>query len=160
MGSSKSSISGWRSTGRPTGSELSAFLIGTLDYMAPEQFRSSDEIDARADIYSLGCTLYYLLTGQHYLKCDRTSIEKRQVTQGPQLEDAAPETPDWLVQLFKKMVAERPADRPSSMGALLAQLPPLDDADNGAEYTGEWQEYEGALPPFVPSAKRPRSSAA
>jgi hypothetical protein len=35
-----------------------------------------------------------------------------------------------------------------------------DDADNGAEHTGEWKEYEGALPPFVPSAKRPRSSAA
>jgi serine/threonine-protein kinase len=147
-------------TGRPTGSELSAFLIGTLDYMAPEQFRSSDEIDARADIYSLGCTIYYLLTGQHYLKCDRTSIEKRQVTQGPELEDAAPETPDWLVRLFKKMVAERPADRPSSMGALLAQLPALDDIDNLSNQTPEPQELNGTLPPFVPSAKRPVSSAA
>ena len=135
-------------------------MIGTLDYMAPEQFRSSDEIDTRADIYSLGCTLYYLLTGQHYLKCDRTSIEKRQVTQGPQLDDAAPETPAWLVRLFKKMVAERPADRPSSMGALLAQLPVLDDADNWSNQTAESQELEGALLPFVPSAKRPVSSAA
>ena len=43
-------------------------MIGTVDYLAPEQASDASSIDGRADIYSLGCTLHYLLTGQTVYK--------------------------------------------------------------------------------------------
>jgi serine/threonine-protein kinase len=136
--------------GRPALHEASPFQAGTLNYMAPEQFRASDQIDGRADIFSLGCTIYHLLTGRHYLQCTRSATGKRQVKRSLPLDQAAPDTPAWLVRLFNKMVAESPADRPSSMGAVAAQLPILheeeDDMSTGYLSTGE---SELAPLPFV-----------
>jgi serine/threonine protein kinase len=40
------------------------FVLGTMSYCAPEQFRNASQVDIRADIYSLGCTLYHLLTSR------------------------------------------------------------------------------------------------
>jgi serine/threonine protein kinase len=136
--------------GRPALHKASPFQAGTLNYMAPEQFRASDQIDGRADVFSLGCTLYYLLTGRHYLQCTRSATGKRQVKRSLPLEQAAPAVPAWVVRLFNKMVAEDPADRLSSMGAVAAQLPVLheeeEDLSTASRSTGE---LESAPLPFV-----------
>jgi eukaryotic-like serine/threonine-protein kinase len=88
-------------------------LLGTPDYMAPEQARDARAIDIRADIYSLGCVLYHLLAGQPPFP-DSNIISQmiRHAT-----EPAAPLTkfntavPDGLQQIVNWMIAKEPAGR-------------------------------------------------
>ena len=98
--------------------------MGTVDYMAPEQAEDSRRADHRADIYSLGCTLYYLLTGREPFVGE--TILKRlmahQERPAPLLRAARPEMPAALEDAFQKMMAKRPADRPPSMTAVIALL--------------------------------------
>ena len=51
-------------TGRPGGLTLAGQMLGTPDFIAPEQIADAQGADIRADVYSLGCTLYYLLSGR------------------------------------------------------------------------------------------------
>jgi eukaryotic-like serine/threonine-protein kinase len=91
-------------------------VVGTNDYMAPEQWLNSHTVDARADIYSLGCTLWFLLIGQppptgsvftSVLRTHRTDI------------------PDSLVALLEKMVAPRIEERTNSAAEVARALEPL-----------------------------------
>lgn len=102
-------------------------LLGTVDYMAPEQALSTRKADARSDIYSLGCTLAYLLTGQPPFSGE--SVLKRLMahrdTPVPSLCDMRQGVPDTVNRIFQKMVAKQPAERYQSMRELLADLAPL-----------------------------------
>ncbi|MBI3823180.1 MAG: protein kinase, partial [Planctomycetes bacterium] len=88
--------------------EISASVAGTVAFMAPELFEPGRLADERSDIYSLGCTLYVLLTG-------RVPFE----TRGPQ---GKLECPSAVEALFRRMVAHDPHDRPASMNAVIAEL--------------------------------------
>lgn len=97
-------------------------VLGTVDYMAPEQAENPRRADARSDIYSLGCTLCVLLTGHSPYGGD--SLLERMI--------AHRETPipplslhgsvDGLEQAYRKMLAKRPEDRPQSMEAVIELL--------------------------------------
>jgi serine/threonine protein kinase len=88
-------------------------LLGTPDYLAPEQARDPRLIDIRADIYSLGCTLYHLITGQPPFP-DKNILNQmiRHATETPKpLTEFVPNAPEGLSQIVEWMMAKQPAQR-------------------------------------------------
>ena len=99
-------------------------LMGTVEYMAPEHAANARDADHRSDIYSLGCTMYRLLTG-HLPYGGDTAVEKviaQREHPIPLLSDAIGEVPESLQSIFARMVAKRPEDRYQSMDDCLADL--------------------------------------
>jgi serine/threonine protein kinase len=102
-------------------------MLGTADYMAPEQSQDTHSADHRADIYSLACTLYRLLTGNPPYPAETTvgKIMAHHDKPIPSLQAARPEVPDALEALHRRMMAKRPDDRPQSMTEVIAVLQSL-----------------------------------
>jgi eukaryotic-like serine/threonine-protein kinase len=99
-------------------------LIGTVDYMAPEQASNPKNADHRSDIYSLGCTLFYLLTGRPPFTGE-TLIERliaHREQPVPRLSVIRPDVPAELDLVVERMLAKSPADRFASLGELIAEL--------------------------------------
>jgi serine/threonine protein kinase len=88
-------------------------VLGTADYLAPEQARNSHRVDHRVDIYSLGCTLYCLLTGHPPFPEGTLAqrILKHVSEQPPSIYKDRPDAPGELVDICNKMMAKRPEDR-------------------------------------------------
>jgi serine/threonine-protein kinase len=107
--------------GRLTDAELTrpGFAIGTADYMSPEQARGA-EVDARADVYALGCLLYRILTGM--VPYDRDSDLDKLFAHvhepPPSLIAVRPELPEALDEVLRKAMAKAPEERYASAGEL------------------------------------------
>ena len=99
-------------------------LLGTIDYMSPEQATNPRNADHRSDIYSLGCTLHYLLTGRPPYSGE-TLIERLVAHREqpiPSLADRLPEVSPALDLLLRRVLAKSPADRLSTFDELIAGL--------------------------------------
>jgi eukaryotic-like serine/threonine-protein kinase len=86
--------------------------VGTIDYMSPEQ-ACGQEVDGRSDLYSLGCAMYYLMTGLLAFPGD-SPIERlgKRINGRPvPITDALPDLPPRVVQTMDKLMANRPSDR-------------------------------------------------
>ena len=99
-------------------------VMGTPEYMSPEQGRDTSDIDGRTDIYSLGCTLHFLLTGKAPYPAStlvsRLLAHREQPI--PSLKVTRSDVPESLNQLFRKMLAKDVDDRLPSMTEVVRQL--------------------------------------
>ncbi|MCE9605443.1 MAG: NPCBM/NEW2 domain-containing protein, partial [Planctomycetia bacterium] len=101
-------------------------VMGTVDYMSPEQASDTKHADARADIYSLGCTLWYLLTAKKLYDADSmiSRLMKHRDAPLPSLLKERDDAPWPLEQALHKMLAKRPQDRTQTMPDVIAALAP------------------------------------
>jgi serine/threonine-protein kinase len=130
-------------------------VLGTADYLAPEQAKDSHTSDRRADIYGLGCTLYYLLTGHPPFREGTLAqrILKHQTEPPPSIYEDRPDAPPDLVDVCMRMMAKQPGARYQTAGEV-------------ADVLGKWLSARKTLSasggmyfrPSQPPAPPPRRS--
>lgn len=124
------------------------YVVGTMDYIAPEQTEDAAKVDPRSDIYSLGCTLYFALTGQPPFP-GGTALEKiqRHRTEDPvPIPQLNPAVPPAFIGLLRKMMARDPEQRFATAAEVQEKLLPWAAADAvlPLDHQGD-QEYQQAI---------------
>jgi serine/threonine-protein kinase len=102
----------------------SGVTLGTFDYISPEQARDPRMADVRSDIYSLGCTLYYVLTARPPFP-EGTVLQKLLQHQGDEVPDPRqinPDIPEEIAAILRRMLAKDPKHRFQEPGELIGEL--------------------------------------
>jgi serine/threonine-protein kinase len=136
--------------------------VGTFDYISPEQARHSRSADTRSDIYSLGCTLYHMLSGQ--VPYPSPSLPEKllghQAVEPEPLAMLASDLPEGLVKVVEKMMRKAPVERYATPREVALALEPfLADGSSASSLR------DGAIPrsagsATLPTMVEPKSSAA
>jgi serine/threonine-protein kinase len=102
-------------------------VMGTPDFLSPEQARSLHNTDIRSDVYSLGCTFYFLLTGQVPFPGGQTleKLIRHSAEQPAPVTQFRSDVPPRVLEILNKMMAKRPADRFQTPAEVAAALEPF-----------------------------------
>lgn len=102
------------------------FFMGTPEYMSPEQIENADHVDGRSDLYSLGATFFYLLTGQTLFSGEKMQVARAQLREKPRALFEVRHGLDLrLDSVFQRLVAKAPEDRYASAHDLIEHLESL-----------------------------------
>ncbi len=101
-------------------------VVGTMDFMAPEQIRSPDGVGPSADIYSLGCTLYFALTGEvPFPGGTRQEKAQRQLKEAPRsVRQLSPTVSEGMAMVVAALLQKEPQARPASAAEVVERLRP------------------------------------
>jgi serine/threonine protein kinase len=128
-----------------TGLAHAVQMLGTPDYVAPEQIRNAQGADVRADIYSLGCTLYYLLTGGPPFQAASPYdlLQAHHSMYAKPLNLLRPEVPSELAAVVARMMAKEPEQRFQTPSAVAEALKPFGKLSS-AEFKSTRPEPSGS----------------
>lgn len=140
---------------------VSGMTLGTFDYISPEQARDPRAADVRSDLYSLGCTLFYMLAGRAPF-AEGTMVQKllqHQQDAPPDITAVRPDVPARLAAILARLMAKDPHDRYQRPAVLVADLAACAE-ENGIELSSpargmpavvtERQPAASTLPWLVP----------
>jgi serine/threonine protein kinase len=138
-------------------------ILGTADYVAPEQAVDSSRVDIRVDIYSLGATLYFMLAGRPLFPEGRTAqkLVWQQIKEPTPIDELRPEVPPELAEIVHKMLAKKPADRfqtPAEVFDALAAFVPDEVIPPDPSWLPEAAARVAVSRAAVPSANAPQVS--
>jgi serine/threonine protein kinase len=100
------------------------YIVGSMDYIAPEQTLDPARVDRRCDLYGLGCTLYFALTGRPPFPggTSKDKIQRHRGEEPAPLADLVPGLPGGFAALVERMMCKDPAARPASAAAVEQEL--------------------------------------
>ncbi len=131
-------------------------VLGTPDYMAPEQIVDPRQVDIRADIYSLGCAFYFMLAARPPFaegSWEEKLVAHRKVEPQP-IEQIRPDVPAALGAVLRKMMAKRPEDRYPTPAAVAEALAPFCGL-TGPALTPAWPQATPFPGPALPGQATP-----
>ena len=124
-------------------------VVGTIDYIAPEQIQGSNTVDIRADLYSLGCTLYHLIGGAPPFAGETGPYRKlwaHKEVVPPPLSEATPAVPKAVSDIVARLLSKDAEDRYPNPSALVDALLPFCDGSDLATLCGEFLANAPAEP--------------
>jgi serine/threonine protein kinase len=125
------------------------YVLGSVDYMAPEQTLDSTQVDGRSDLYAMGCVLYFALTGKPPFPGGTTqeTVNAHRRQEPEPIQRRNPDIPDRFAELVHRLLAKRPEERYQNATAaradLLAWCP--QEAERPVEHEGDREQQAAAL---------------